>query len=227
MTFAGAARAALACLWLIAVSAGVPPGAAAAGPAGKGAPAGKPRAGLQIPGKEFRARVRTVALVPLFFSRIPADAPALKARYDSLLAGGLKGAGIRAIPGRVWTDEKRGVTDSAGIAVDRKSGRPDLKKADAIVAETKRRVAQRHGGFDAILYPSVRRAASGWFLHVDIVSPRDALLYQSDGEILRVQPPANAPKQLPPYDSFATNPSRDARAVAGALGPLVNGIASK
>lgn len=232
MSTARVARAALAVLFLAALSAAAPPAAAhaAAPPAGAKVPPAttkSPRPGLQVSAKEFRARVRSVALVPLFFARIPADASVLKARYDSLLVAGLKGVRLRAIPGSVWTDEKRTVTDSAGVAVDRATGRPDLKKADAIVAETKRRVAQRHGGFDAIVYPSVRRTEAGWSLHLDIVSTKDALLYQGDGEILRVAPAGKSPAQLPGYDTFKTDPERDARAVTGALGPLANALAAK
>jgi len=206
-----------------AVAAVAPPASAKVPPA----TAKVPRPGLQVPAKEFRARVRTVALVPLFFPRIPTDVVVLKARYDSLLVAELRAARLRAIPGRVWTEEKRSVTDSAGIAVDKATGRPDLKKADAIVAETKRRVAQRHGGFDAIVYPGVRRTEAGWFLHLDIVSAKDALLYQGDGEILLVAPSGKGPKQLPPYDTFRTDPARDARAVQGALKPLAQALASK
>lgn len=201
------------------------PAFAASAPESKGA-AASAKQGLQIPAGEFRERIRAVVLMPVMVPPVPGSPGNLRERYDSLLVEQLGAAGIRGITAQAWDIARQAVIDSAGPAVDKKTGKPDLEKARAIVMETRRRISGRFGRFDALLAPTIWRSGEIWSLHVEIRDPEERNLYVGNGEIVRILPRASGKGTPRAPAPLATTPERDAQAVKSALGPLVKALST-
>jgi hypothetical protein len=194
------------------------PAAAAAVPAAKSTRTAK--SGLQMPADVFRQHIRTIALLPVVVPSARGGPSELRERYDSLYVKELADGGVHAITAQAWDIARQAVIDSAGPAIDAGTGKPDLAKARAVVKETQRRVAGRFGQFEAVLSSRIWRSPKGWILHVEIHDLSGDLLYMGDGVIVKVLPRSGAKGEPVGAPPLATTPRQDARAVAGARGPL-------
>lgn len=98
----------------------------------------------KIPRDEFRRRVRTIALRPLFIPPEIENADTVRVRFEALITAALQRKGYTVIASRELEQTWQQLSEKTGGVYDPITGKPDEKKLETVKNYTARELAQRH-----------------------------------------------------------------------------------
>jgi len=109
---------------------------------------------FRVPREQFYGGLKTIALAPIWTPKELVVPDSVKAKFESLLAAELRGAGFTVIASEQEQALWNSMTDSVGGFYDPKTGEVDTVKSRIVWDKVYSRL-RTNFGVDAIMYPSI------------------------------------------------------------------------